>query len=261
LFLPNLFSPKKVAVALPTRVTKAKSSQPDSTRQIHEVEKQKNYTLFYFDPNTIDEEGWIKLGVPERTARTIINYRTKGGRFRKPEDVRKIYTLRKEDADRIIPYIRMERPGNGFNNSTRTEYSRKTYSINSIDINTATQEEWKSLPGIGDAYAARIIKFRERLGGFSSINQVAKTYNLPDSTFQKIFPYLKLAKPASNRININNAFENELMECQQMTQDIAKAIVIYRKQHGNYQTVNDLKKIVFLTEEMFQKIAPCLRAE
>ena len=152
--------------------------------------------LFEFDPNTLDEAGFITLGLTERTARTIINYRNKGGRFRNAEDLRKIYSLPKEDADRIIPYAKIAPDITGKASDRSPQYQPKSPII--IDINTATAEEWKSLPGIGEILSARIVKFRESLGGFSSVEQVAKTYGLKDSTFQLIRPYLRFS-PAGNQ--------------------------------------------------------------
>ena len=64
--------------------------------------------LFYFDPNTLEIRGWMRLGVSEKTATTILKYVSKGGKFRNPEDIRKIWSLRKNDADRIIPFVRIE---------------------------------------------------------------------------------------------------------------------------------------------------------
>src|SRR5215831_17229961 len=56
------------------------------------IEDQKTQAqLFYFDPNTLDETGWKKLGISDKTIHTIINYRNKGGHFYKPEDIRRIY--------------------------------------------------------------------------------------------------------------------------------------------------------------------------
>jgi competence protein ComEA len=271
IFLPDFFSTKKAPVPIPGEVKKNLAEQRLSSKE-HIVEAGENgqdhynspgrpvqVRLFAFDPNTLDEEGFITLGLPERTARTIINYRNKGGRFRKPEDLRKIYSLKKEDADRIIPYARIQssdKYASNYPRYSKEEYNSKSHTTEPIDINTATIEEWRSLSGIGEVLSARIVKFRERLGGFSSIDQVAKTYGLKDSTFQLIRPFLKLANPAVNKININTAYENELLECTEISPDIAKAIVIYRKQHGEFQAVDDLKKIVFITEEMFRKIAP-----
>lgn len=157
--------------------------------------------LFEFDPNTLNEEGFITLGLPEKTARTIINYRNKGGKFRNSEDLRKIYSLQKEDADRIIPYAKIQADHSNNNPSDISTYQKKEYqkqSIPVIDINTATAEEWKSLPGIGDILSARIVKFRQSIGGFTAIEQVSKTYGLKDSTFQFIKPYLKFSPPAKD---------------------------------------------------------------
>ena len=72
-----------------------------------------------------------------------------------------------------------------------SSYSRKQYKT--IDINNATEEDWKSLPGIGDVLSKRIVKFRTSRGGFQSVDDVARTYGLKDSVFQMIRPYLKLA--------------------------------------------------------------------
>src|SRR6266487_6233531 len=66
--------------------------------------------LFYFDPNTLDADGFKKLGLRDKTIQTIINYRNKGGQFKQPEDIRKIYGLHKEEADLLIPYIHIKSP-------------------------------------------------------------------------------------------------------------------------------------------------------
>ncbi len=271
ILLPNLFSAKKAPEVISDELKKELAQTKPTSRPQEDDDhgwqtpfaaaEKKQVKLFVFDPNTLNEEGFITLGLPERTARTIINYRNKGGKFRKPEDLRKIYSLKKEDADRIIPYAKIETGGTTYTNNY-TPYSKPEYpskQINIIDINTATVEDWKALPGIGEVLSNRIIKFRDKIGGFASIEQVAKTYGLKDSTFQLIKPYLKLSAPAVNKININTALENELMECAGISKDIAQAIIIYRKKNGNFQSVDELKKIVFINEEMFQKIAPCVK--
>lgn len=268
-FLPDLFPPRRTAAALSADVqkelaaTRGKAVQDTGeTNAPYAGDEQEAVVLFYFDPNTLGPEGFIKLGLPERTARTIINYRSKGGRFRKAEDLRKIYSLRQTDADRIIPYVRIaSAEAVSPYDHEKSKEKKNARKIGAIDINTATIEEWKSLPGIGDVLGARILAFRERLGGFASINQVSKTYGLRDSVFQAILPYLELGNPAVNKIDINTAFEKELAECSAITPDIAKAIIIYRKQHGPFQSIEDLKKIVFITEETFRSIAPCVKVK
>ena len=61
--------------------------------------------LFYFDPNTLDAAGWKRLGLRDKTINTIQNYCSKGGHFRVPDDIRKIYGLKKEEADALVPFV------------------------------------------------------------------------------------------------------------------------------------------------------------
>ncbi len=158
-----------------------------SDTAITDTIKQK---LFYFDPNTLSEEGFVKLGVPPKTAHTIINYRSKGGYFKNAEDLRKIYSLSKTDADRIVPYVRMETVKDKKENSYHKPAPEQSKQYKNLNINTATAEEWKAFPGIGDAISNRIVKFRTSMGGFKNVEQVGKTYGLSDSVFQAIKPYL-----------------------------------------------------------------------
>src|SRR4051812_45590262 len=144
--------------------------------------------LFYFDPNTLEPAGWQRIGLRDKTIGTILNYRNKGGRFKQPDDLRKIYNLQKEEADLLIPYVQIksineqhaqtnelhEQPQKNLNETKQAA----SISINQekIDINTATTEEFKSLPGIGDVLSNRIIKFRTAIHGFKSVEDIRKTY-------------------------------------------------------------------------------------
>lgn len=156
--------------------------------------------LFFFDPNTLSEEGFIKLGLPQKTVHTLINYRSKGGYFKTPGDIGKIYGLSKTDADRLMPYVRIALSNTKQKEGTKYQQPiapASTQQYKKTNINTASAEDWKAFPGIGDIIANRIIKFRTSIGGFKSIDQVGKTYGLSDSTFQFIKPYLYL-KDSSN---------------------------------------------------------------
>lgn len=144
---------------------------------------------FTFDPNELDEAGWQKLGIRDKTIQTILHYRSKGGRFRRPEDLRKIWGMLPADADRLIPYCRVP----------EISYPAKTYPVSGkkplskpILINQATATELETLPGITKSLAGRMIKFRDKLGGFQNLDQVRRTYGLTDSIYQLIVPLIVL---------------------------------------------------------------------
>lgn len=230
----------------------------------HELSKPAE--LFYFDPNTTTTADWIKLGIKPRTAETIQKYISKGGKFYKAEELRKIWGLSEKDAERLIPYVSIKSIQKDFSNSNqyqateKTAFPKKSFS-QIVDINLADTLTYMALPGIGSRLANRIISFREKLGGFYSIDQVGETYLLPDSTFQKIKPLLLLNSKAIKKININTASIDELKSHPYIRYYIANTIFQYRKQHGNFQSPEEIKKITTVTDEIYNKVAPYLTVE
>jgi len=235
------------------------------------LKKDNKYTikgeLFEFDPNTISATDWKRLGVRDKTIATIQNYLSKGGKFRKPEDIKRIYGLFPDEAERLLPYVKIagtetSNYSNDFNASTSPAAvpasAKPAYTPKTIDINTADTSAFIALPGIGSKLAFRIVNFREKLGGFSNISQLGETYGLPDSTFQKIKARLVVNGSGLRQFNINTADANTMKMHPYIKWNIANAIVQYRTQHGNYTSLNDLKKIEIIDEQTFGKIAPYL---
>jgi competence ComEA-like helix-hairpin-helix protein len=245
---------------------KTKKDQPSDYNDHYEKRDYHNFKsdndaakgeLFYFDPNTATQEEWQRLGLHEKTIHTILNYLSKGGKFRKPDDLLRIYGLKPEDANRLIPYVRIagasEYKGENHEDRMAAKPEKK---ISIVDVNTADTNMLKSLPGIGSKLAQRIINFREKLGGFYSVDQIAATYGLPDSTFQKINKYLIVGKGGIKQLNINVATANELKQHPYIGWKIANAIIQYRSQHTDFQSIEDLRKIALISDEDYQKIAP-----
>jgi len=234
---------------------------------------KKNYTkakgeLFYFDPNTLSAEGWKRLGLRDKTIHTIQNYLSKGGKFKKPEDIGKVYGLFKDDYERLLPYVKLENSNivkkdygetKQYAENNRLTYpTKKVAIINVIDINTADTSAFIALPGIGSKLAGRIVNFRDKLGGFYSVAQIGETYGLPDSTFQKIQSFLQCTNPTVHQLNINTADANTLKAHPYIRWNLANVIVQYRTQHGNFKSIDDLQQITIITEDVLKKIKPYL---
>ena len=232
-------------------------------RDISNYSKSIKGELFYFDPNTLPANGWVKLGIREKTANTIQNYISKGGRFYKPEDISKIWGLHEDEVKRLLPYVRIEpMPAKDYNKYPDSEkgkiYEKPTYTITTVDINNADTTAFIALPGIGSKLAARIIAFREKLGGFYKTEQIAETYGLPDSVFQKIKSKLVITGSNVKQFNINTATVDELKTHPYLRYNIANAVVQYRLQHGSFSSVSDIKNIMLITDEVYNKAAPYL---
>ncbi|MBX9784680.1 MAG: helix-hairpin-helix domain-containing protein [Chitinophagaceae bacterium] len=225
--------------------------------------------LFYFDPNTATADEWKRLGVKEKTIQTILNYRHKGGKFRKAEDISRIYGLSPKDAERLLPYAQIKTETSPsyatsspvpVNSAPSTEVKPiiKESKSKPVDINLADTTEWKTLKGIGSFYARKIVNFRNKLGGFATVEQVGETFGLPDSTYQAIKPYLQNNHPVLKQININTASVDEFKAHPYIKYGLANAIVQYRTQHGEFKSVSDLNNIGAVDEAIYKKIAPYL---
>jgi len=217
--------------------------------------------LFHFDPNTISVFEWEKLGVKEKTIVTIKNYLSKGGKFKKPEDIRKIWGLHEDLAERLLPFVDIKETAapsfTAKQEFTPVKYEKKQALV-TVDINESDTSAWIALPGIGSKLASRIVNFREKLGGFYNISQVAETFGLPDSVFQKIRPSLKLDHTELKKLNINEATLEEMKQHPYIRYNLANLIIQYRNQHGNFASVADIKKIMTVNEELYDRLSAYL---
>jgi competence protein ComEA len=226
--------------------------------------------LFKFDPNTLTEQGWQQLAVKDKTIRTIQHYLSKGGHFKRPEDLTKIYGLSPGEYERLLPFVVISKPAvdkllpipkEYYKTSFEPHPKRISYNSAPIDINTQDTADWISLPAIGNGLARRIMNFRDKLGGFYSIDQVAETYGLADSTFQLIKSLLKCSLPALRTINLNTAGVEILRQHPYIRWKLANVIVQYRQQHGPFTTIQELANVSVISPELYQKIAPYLSLE
>ncbi|HEX4958514.1 MAG TPA: helix-hairpin-helix domain-containing protein [Lacibacter sp.] len=224
--------------------------------------------LFYFDPNTATQDELKRLGIRDKTVQTILNFRTKGGTFKKPEDFNRIYGLSVREKERLLPFVKIENKALPTTDTPTSSWklSHPKTSASSfaekksipIDINKADTAAWKSLKGIGSFYAKKIVGFRDKLGGFYNIQQVAETYGLPDSIFQTIKPFLRINEADIRQINLNTATADDLKAHPYIRGTVANAIINYRNQHGAFNSVEQLLQIGAIDEILFQKIAPYL---
>ncbi len=226
---------------------------------------EKKPELFAFDPNTLDEAGWKKLGVKDKTIATIKKLTSKGFRFKQPDDIKKIYGLKPELAENLLPFVTIKSTIAVSNNASpninpATNFSKPpaAYKHSIVEINDADTSQFIALPGIGSKLANRIVVFRDKLGGFISVEQVGETFGLPDSTFQKIKPRLQMSDGAIKKINVNNADINILKNHPYIRWQIANAIINYKMQHGAFTRLDQLKNIHIITDEIFNKMVPYL---
>ena len=214
----------------------------------------------YFDPNKTSNQLWKEFGIKENTIRAITNYLAKGGRFKKKEDLKKIYTLNAKEYERLSPYIVIEDSSNAKERSKRLNQEYASKPILMIELNKATQSDLIMLPMIGEKRAQQIIKYRELLGGFVEKEQLKEIYGFPDSVYQLVLPQILVNSDEITHININADSISSLKHLY-IKKPFARLIVNYRLQHGNYHSVEEIRKLPLADDSLFRKISKYLVAE
>ncbi|MDB5029787.1 MAG: Helix-hairpin-helix motif protein [Mucilaginibacter sp.] len=212
-------------------------------------EKVANPVLFVFNPNNLPAEQWKQLGLSGRQISIIKHYEAKGGHFNKKEDVQKIYGITADDYKRLAPYINI--PG--------AEYTAdKLTPGETIEINSADSAKLTRIRGIGPAFAARIVAYRQRLGGFLSKEQLKEVYGIDTIKYAEIKSQVSINPSRITKIKINEVDFDGLRKFPYLTNKQTNAVIQYRNQHGNYQSVADMKNIVILDDGILRKIEPYL---
>ena len=130
-----------------------------------------------------------------------------------------------------------------------------------INMNQADSVEFSKLKGIGKVFSSRIVRYRNWLGGFYTETQLLEVYGIDSLLFKQIRPYLSISIKDVIKININTCSQKNLSSHPYISYKIAKSILKYREHHGFYKSINDLKRIPLIDEELFRKIAFYLELE
>lgn len=230
--------------------------------------------IYPFDPNKINKEDWLKFGLNTKVAERIERYKSKGGKFRKKEDLLRVYDFPQDLYEALEPYIQIE--GKIYTPKNKKTYEKKhqakTYppdtskkwekkekkQLSKFNLNTADTAQLKRLRGIGEKRALNIIKYREKLGGFAQIKQIEEVWGLDSIAIESIKKFAYIEPNSWQKISINTANADEFKKHPYISPKLANILVNYRLQHGKYQSEADLRKVKALEESILQKLMPYL---
>jgi competence protein ComEA len=212
--------------------------------------------LFRFDPNQISLSGWQRLGLSARQAAVMIRYRAKGGQFHHKTDVQKMYPISREMYARLSPYIDINEEKIPAFKRKYSPYIAVKRSTVVVALNTADTVALDAVKGIGPAFARRIVRYRERIGGFYKKEQLMEVFGLDSIKYNEIKDQLSVDEHLIRPVYINQAEFQDLKFNPYLNFKQINAIIQYRKQHGNYSNIAELKKVAILSAETVDKLAP-----
>ena len=210
------------------------SHSPEAVR-IREKAARRPVETFRFNPNTVSLEDLMRLGFSEKQAQSILNYREKGGRFRRPADFAKSYVVADSVFDRLAPYIDIPR----------------------IDLNKADSAAFETLPGIGPYFASKMVSYRTSLGGYSHPEQLLEIYHFDREKYDGLKDLITCSKPAP--YPLWTLSEKDLAKHPYISKDEAHSVVLYRThQPKEAWTLEGLHKAGVLSEEHYAKLTRCV---
>ncbi len=240
--------------------------------------------IFSFDPNTISKDSLRLLGFNEKSIQNWMKYRDKGGKFYRKDDLNKIYNINKDLLLTLHDSIFIRQTKNKTSKRVTTLKSKiDTSKIKSnasiktsdkkkiaktpkekptilIDINTADEILLQYVNGIGPTFAKRIVKFRELLGGYSSISQLLEVYGMDAERYNYIKNQVKITNNYQH-LDINDSDAKTLSYHPYIKRQEANLIVAYRNQHGPYKNVYEILNIGIMDSFFVERIYPYVKPE
>ena len=261
----------------PNKTEYANKPRQYTRKQPYYKVPEKQYELFYFDPNTADSTELLRLGLQPWQVRNIYKYRAAGGRYNKPTDFARLYGLTLKQYKRLEPYIKIEKEVMAADVYKKTDdekpikkdtaliaYPVKISEGEHININTADTNELKQIPGIGSYYARRIVSFRQRLGGIANVHQLLEIQGFPESSLK----YMSVGESANNRnlppitrIRINHLDVNALSRHPYIRYIQAKEIMNHRRLRGPIKKADDLRRLPSFTDKDVERVKPYIDFE
>ena len=235
---------------------------------------QSTFTLFYFDPNRATDEEWTQLGLNERQIRNIRNYQASGGYFKRKEDLQRLYTISATQYQRLEPYIRLTvnepskkqnmpeiQPVLDTKETERLSITPRREITLQIELNSADSSLLTQLTGIGPVLAARTVRYRNLIGGFTGVEQLSEVYGINRDLVEQLTTHLSVDSSLIRKISVNTATFRELVVHPYINEQQARGIQNYIRLQKRINSLNELVQNNILKREDAEKIRPYLTFE
>ena len=262
----DFYSEEKVNIDTPKVI--AFHHQIDSLSKIGS--ENSRLKIFPFNPNYITDYKGAQLGMSLVEIDKLLAFRKTGKFINSRKEFQKVTTISDALLNSISPYFKfpdwvVERNQNmqlSTSRDTRLFAKKSKYILTSTDINLAVKEDLKTINGIGEKLSERIIKYRSKLQGFSSLNQLYEVWGLDTEVVGKLLLVFKVINlPNIKKINVNTVSFRELLKNPYLDYELCKKIFEYKDEVAELQDISELKNIIDFPLELYDRIVLYLVAE
>ncbi len=215
-------------------------------------------TLYPFNPNFITDYKGYRLGMSVAEIDRLLAFRSKNAYVSSSKEFQEVTGISDSLLGIIAPYFKFPewtKTDKAVSDAGRKGTTVRT-AVEIIDLNKATLEELKSVQGIGEKLSERILKFRNRLGGFMVEEQLYDVYGLEAQVAERALKRFKvLQRPDIEKININSASVAELVKLVYIRYAVAQEIVAYRETNGGIRSFDELDYIPDFPFDKIDRIA------
>jgi DNA uptake protein ComE-like DNA-binding protein len=245
---------------------KANPSQKETsfvlnTREQHRIDNLRinqskaSIKIYPFNPNYITDYKGYTLGLSTSELDRLFAFRTQGRFVNSVEEFQTVTQISDSLLNEISPYFKFP-DWVGKNQSSKKKISFVKKKKGTKDLNSATAEDLMEVYGIGETLSERIVKFRDRLGGFLVNEQLYDVYGLkPEVAEKALLKFQVVEVPALDKININKASIEELSQLIYINKSLAFNIIDYRDKNGSFASFQELSNVDAFPTEKLDRIA------
>ena len=216
-----------------------------------------NADLVKFGIDTVSVEYLESVGFSRKQAEVVVKYRDAIGGIDNEQEFRACYVVSEEMADRLLPYVVFS--------GVKTEKSEPLCEVENaaaervVEINSADKEALIAVDGIGEKSAAEMIKYRELLGGYHSVEQLAELKCVTEENFAKFLSQICCDSCKIKKIDINFAGPKELERHPYVSARTLRRIIKQRQLKGGWSRIEEMTEQNILSGEEAKRLAPYLR--
>ena len=218
-------------------VKRKNADHSDRAAEVRANVPRKTVESFQFNPNTASVEDLCRLGFSPKQAASIVEYRNKGGKFRRKSDFARSFVVSDSIYKRLEPYI----------------------DIPLIDLNLADSAAFDTLPGIGGWFASKMVEYRKELGGYSYKEQLMDIWKFDREKYDNLSDLITIDETHIRPYPLwTHPVDSLRLHPYIRNYETARAIVLFRENNlPDSCTVSALARAGILPPDLATKLSRC----